>query len=98
MLLFAYMFVGVQSILFATIMEWQFAHGLDPRSWQSVKLSALLGFASGLMIALVFGFSASKRIDPLFLLFWAGTGVAVGFTLGLLIKILSPERQTSTAA
>jgi hypothetical protein len=35
---FAYMLAGAQSILYACIMEWRFARGLDPRSWRSVVL------------------------------------------------------------
>ena len=54
-LVYAYIFVGVQSILYAVIMEWRFKRGLDPRSWRAVMLSTALGFASGSIIAVPLG-------------------------------------------
>lgn len=93
-LLVAYVCVGIQSILFTAILEWQFARGLDPRSWRAVGLSSLLGLASGAVVALAYGF---KRDDQLGLwLFWGGFGLAVGFTLGLLIKWRSPKTASPT--
>jgi hypothetical protein len=68
-------------------MEWRFARGLDPRSWRSVGLSTVLGFFSGAAIVAAYGFSGSD-IFFLWLLF-GGTGLAVGFILGVLIKALS---------
>ena len=94
-LLYAYLVVGIQSILFTAIMEWRFTFGLNPQSWQSVTLSALLGFASGSIIALAFGSSASERNSQL--LVWGGIGLAVGFTCGLLIKILSKPKKNPVA-
>lgn len=83
--MFGYMLAGVQSILYALIMEWRFARGLDPRSWRSVGLSTVLGFASGGVIVVIFGWP----MEWLPWLYYGGTGTVVGFTLGVLIKWLS---------
>ncbi len=92
--LFAYAMTMIQSILYTVVMEWRFARGLDPRSWNSVGLSSLLGFASGAAICMAYGF---ERSDLRFLwLFYAGIGLVVGILLGLLIKVLSPKEPTVT--
>lgn len=91
---FAYVFVGAQSIIYTAIMEWRFKRGLDPRSWRMVGLSSTLGFASGgaVVIVAIFG-------DPQFMLtglaIWGGTGLLVGFLMGLLIKSWSAEKETT---
>ena len=89
----AYLCVGIQSILFTVVMEWRFARGLDPRSWQSVSLSTLLGFGSGAVVALAYGSTGNDHFGPW--LFWAGLGLAVGLTMGLLIKALSKEKKST---
>ena len=88
---FAYLFAGVQSIVYTLVMEWRFARGLDPCSWRSVGLSTLLGFASGAAICLGYGF---RRSDVISLwMFFGGTGFAVGLVLGLLIKRWSAQTE-----
>lgn len=90
---FGYLFAGIQSIIYACVMEWRFARGLDPSSWRSVALSSMLGLASGAVIAVTYGF---QRTDLLFL--WTGiggTGIVVGFIIGLLIKVWSTEKKTT---
>jgi hypothetical protein len=83
---FAYMLAGAQSILYACIMEWRFARGLDPRSWRSVVLSS--GLASGAAIMLVIGWRSDLHAQWLWV-FYGGIGLLVGFSLGLLIRRLS---------
>lgn len=86
----AYIMACIPSILYTCVMEWRFSRGLDPRSWQSIGLSTLLGLASGSAIALTYGY---ERADPL--LFWlkfCGTGLAVGFLMGLWIKSLATTK------
>ena len=92
-LLFAYAIVGLQSILFTAIMEWRFTCSLDPRSWRAVWLSSSLGLASGAVVALAYGFRRGDQIG--LWLFWGGFGLAVGFTMGLLIKALSTEKKST---
>ena len=38
-LFFAYVFAGIQSVVYALVMEWRFARGLDPCSWRSASCS-----------------------------------------------------------
>ncbi len=89
---FAFVFAGLQSILYTLIMEWRFARGLNPRSWPAVGWSTGLGFASGAAICFAYGF---HRSDTLALWgYFGGIGTAVGFVLGILIKVLSPKPTT----
>jgi hypothetical protein len=85
---FAYMFAGAQSILYACIMEWQYARGLDPCSWRAVALSSGLGLASGAAIMLVIGWRGDLHAQWLWVLY-GGVGLLVGLLLGLLIRRLS---------
>ena len=91
---FAYIFAGVQSIVYTLIMEWRFALGLDPRNWRSVGLSTALGFASGAVICMGFGpaYSDTRALW----LYFGGIGLAVGFVLGLLIKSWSVQPAASS--
>ncbi len=82
---------GIQAILYAAIMEWCFARGLDPRSWRSVALSTLLGFAAGAIIAVGYGY---ERKETWY--FFNSLGVVVGFVLGWLIRRLSAKSGLST--
>lgn len=89
LILFAYVFAGGQSLAYAAIMEWRFVRGLDPRTWRSVVLSTGLGFLSGAVIVVGYGFNRPDWFTGL--LYFGGTGTAVGFILGALIKWLSPD-------
>jgi hypothetical protein len=93
LMMFAYVFVGIQSILYTAIMEWRFLRGLDPCGWRSVRLSSLLGFSSGALVAFAYGFDRSNAFS--LWLFWGGLGLAVGFVMGLLIKVWSAEKSTT---
>lgn len=84
----AYVLAGVQSILYAFVMEWRFTRGLDPRSWRSVGWSTGLGFGAGGVIVLVVGWS--NGFGEVFAwLSFGGLGLLVGFALGLLIRCLA---------
>lgn len=89
---YACVFAGIPSLLYAVIMEWRFARGFDPSSWWSVGLSTLLGSASGCLIVLFFGWP--RLMAPSMWILFGGIGTAVGFVLGLLIKVLSPKPTT----
>lgn len=82
--------VCVPSILYALAMEWRFARGLEPRSWRSVDLSVLLGFAAGVVMSLPF-FGMGSGIFFMSVYFGA-QGLAVGLIMGLLIRGLSPRQ------
>jgi len=88
-LLFAYALTGLQSVVYAMVLEWRFMRGFDPCSWRSVGLSSLLGLASGLPIAIGYGRDRSDLFA--IWLFWPGLGLLVGFLMGLLIKAWSAE-------
>ena len=94
-LIMAYVIVGIQSILCTVIMEWRFKRGLDPRSWRMVGLSSLLGFASGLVIALPMAFEERNWMPAMFYFAaaYGGVGLVVGFLMGLLIRRWSKEPQ-----
>lgn len=90
-LLVAYMLTGIQSILYTLIMEWRFSRGLDPRSWRAVRLSSLLGFASGAVFVVTDGSFRPERLGLGVLL--GGLGLVVGFLLGCLVKVCSAGRK-----
>lgn len=83
----AYLLGGLPSLGYMFIMEWRYDSGLDPGSWRSVGLSALLGGVAGVVMIAPF----SPR-DPGAMLYLGGLGAAVGFILGWLIKRLSAVR------
>lgn len=87
----AYIVVGIQSVLYTLIMEWRFKRGLDPRSWQMVRLSSFLGFGSGAIVSLG-NFDQPTKLGPT-ILFMGGLGLVVGFVMGLLIKLWPTEKK-----
>ena len=87
---YAYFIVGLQSILYTVIMERRFKHGLDPCSWRMVRMSSLLGFGSGAILA-VFAINDPKIMGGIVLIM-GGLGLVVGFLIGLLIKWWSAEK------
>lgn len=94
-LIYAYALAGIPSILYALVMEWWFSRGLNPASWRAVGLSAFLGFlAGGGMISVLSGF----HLESALLAFWGGLGSAVGFLLGLFIKVRSTPRRKNAEA
>jgi hypothetical protein len=86
-LLIAYVFAGLQSIVYTLVMEWLFSTGLDPRSWRSVVWSTALGFLSGAAIVAAYGWGRTDLFESW--LSFGGIGTAVGCGMGLLIKRLS---------
>lgn len=88
LLVFAYLFAAIPSLLFAVAMEVAFSRGLDPSSWRAVRLAALLGFLSGAAIALPFG---ARNALPSLALFSA-LGAAAGALVGLLVRAGSGAR------
>lgn len=79
----AYWVAGIPSVFYTLVMEWRFARGLNPRSWNSVCLSSLLGLLSGCALLFV----ASGREWKLEATVACGiAGSAVGFMLGVVIK------------
>ena len=89
-LLFAYIFAGLPSLLYAAIMEWRFARGLNPDSWRAVAWSSGLGLASGLAII---GVASTGRAEFTAYAMFSGLGLAVGFLLGWFIKWRSGTRE-----
>jgi hypothetical protein len=94
----AYAFTGLQSIGYVAVMEWRFARGLDPGSWRAVHLSAGLGCLSAMVpyAVLLFDAPGGNRVTGGFAL--GGLGCAVGFLLGLLIKVRSADQSKPTVA
>jgi hypothetical protein len=88
--LFAYLVAGLPSIGYMLVMERFFARGLNPTSWRMVWLSTLLGSFCGAVIAL-----ATNKDLPVAWLLFIGTGMSVGFGLGLVIKTLSARKPPS---
>jgi hypothetical protein len=79
----AYFFAGVPSLLYAAIMEWRFARGLDPASWRTVGWSTGLGLASG---AAIIGVLSGGRAGLASLAVFGALGLIVGALLGGFIK------------
>lgn len=88
-LFFAYLIAGAPSLLYAAVMEWRFARGLNPRSWRAVWLSTGLGGAAGL--GMIGAMLAISRPTTGFTEWWifgifAGLGVVVGFVVGACVR------------
>lgn len=88
---FAFPMIGIQAACYAAVMEWRFSLGLSPHSWRAVTLSTILGYLSGLPIAIGYGY---ERLDSWY--FFNSLGPAVGLTLGLLIRRLTPKTPSAT--
>jgi hypothetical protein len=86
--LIAYVFAGLQSIVYTLVMEWRFSAGLDPRGWRAVVWSTALGFLSGAAIVAFYGWGRTDTLDGW--LYFGGLGTVVGCGMGLLVKLLSP--------
>lgn len=80
---YAYIFAGLPSLVYAAIMEWRFARGLDPACGRAVALSAGLGLLSGATIVAVM---SGDRAGVASLSLWGGIGVIVGFALGAFVR------------
>lgn len=91
--IFAFPMTGVQAACYTAIMEWRFARGLDPRSWRAVALSTILGYLSGLPIAIGYGY---ERKDTWY--FFSALGSVVGLMLGLLIRHWSSKTPVTGAS
>jgi hypothetical protein len=87
----AFPMIGLQAAAYTAIMEWRFSHGLSPRSWRAVALAILLGYLSGLPLAIGYGY---ERKDTWY--FFSILGPAVGLALGLLIRRLTPKVPRAT--
>ncbi len=86
----AYLIAGIPSIIYATVMEWRFAAGLDPNSGRTVWLSTFMGLFSGASMVAV---ATSFHWDWIAWSFLGGMGAAVGLLLGLVIKNCSRGAQ-----
>ncbi len=92
-LLMAYIYVGPQSIVSTWVLERRFKRGLDPASWNVVKLCSALGFVSGGVIGGVIGILGDGKTGLLVGLIFGGLGLVVGFILGLLIRFGSAQEK-----
>jgi len=88
LLIVAYLFAGIPSVIYTFVMEWSFAKGLDPESGRTMQLSAYLGTMAGISIGLLIG---AFHFDSTFWLM-GGIGLIVGFLMGLLIRHGSTEK------
>lgn len=87
----AYIVGGCPALFYATVMEAVYAKGLSPRSWWTVGLSTLLGPIAGVAINLAFRTSITEIFGSQLTL--PGVGLAVGLTLGIVIKFLWPNNR-----
>ena len=83
-LLYAYPFAGIPSALFTAVMEVAFWRGLDPGGWRAVRLAALLGLLSGLLIAVPFSLTPEKACESLTL--FSALGATTGALVGNLVR------------
>lgn len=85
-LMVGYVFAGIPSILYALVMEWRFARGLDPASGKSIILSASLGALSGAVIVIVMFLSSGQKNhgaeQGIMFAILTALGLAVGAILG----------------
>lgn len=91
LLIFAYLFAGIPSVIYTMVMEWRFTKGLDPESWRTIQFSACLGTMAGIFVGLLL---SEFHLNSAFWLM-SGIGLIVGFLMGLLIKWWSTEKKTT---
>lgn len=91
-LVFGYWFALIPSLIYTTLMERVMKRGLQPKTWQCVGFSSLLGLLSGLVIAIFVGSIDDEKhaLDVLGNL--ALDGLWTGFVMGLLLKGLAHWR------
>ena len=93
-LVFAYVFAGIPSALFALILEVAFSRGLDAGSWRTVGLAALLGLPCGCAMALLFS-GGLRNASETFAIFPA-LGVVTGAIVGAFVRTRSRPRNDAT--
>lgn len=83
-LLFAYVFAGIPSVIFTIVLELSFAKGLAVRSWRTVLLASVLGILSGCAVALMFarGFDNQRGVFTIF----PALGLVSGFSVGAVVR------------
>ena len=89
-LLCAYLFATVPSVLHAAIMELIYARHAPPHSWRAVGCSTLSGVVCGVIIACVFSNPNHLRASDIG--FFIPLGGAVGFLTGVAVKRFSRPR------
>ncbi len=91
-MVFGYVLAALPSLAFAAILELAFAKGLEPRSWQTVLLSASLGAVSGLPIDMLIARRLTVRSNALcFVLLGAVTGSAIGLLIRTWSRAATPH-------
>jgi hypothetical protein len=91
-LVFAYLFAGLPAAAFTLVLEVAWAKGADPGSWSAVRLAALAGLPSGLLVTLWFAPWAHSGPLSSFALFGA-LGAATGGITGLLVRARTRSRK-----
>jgi hypothetical protein len=83
-LLFAYVFAGIPSVIFTIVLEFSFATGLAVRSRRTVLLASALGILSGCAVALMFarGFDNQRGAFTVF----PALGLVSGFSVGAVVR------------
>jgi len=90
MVLWAYLFAGIPSILYTLTMEVAFAKGLNAGRWPATAFSGLLGAGAGVSMVLVL---MGWQFDAAVLLRFGELGLTVGLVLGLVIKFSSAQKK-----
>jgi hypothetical protein len=89
-IVFAYLIAGIPSVIYALVMEWVFARGLNPTSACAVALSSALGALSGAaMIAVLHLMSDSSQFGAekwLVLAGFSALGLVVGAIMGVFVR------------
>lgn len=86
----AYLYATIPSILCAAAMELAFERGLSPASWRAVGAATIAGAIAGCVIGMVI--SDRRSFNVIGWLQMVAMGIAVGATTGLCIKIGSRAR------
>jgi hypothetical protein len=91
-LVFAYVWAGLPAAAFTLVLEVTWAKGVDPGSWRAVRVAALAGLPSGLLVTLWFAPWAHPGPLPGFAIFGA-LGAATGGITGLLVRARTRSRR-----
>jgi hypothetical protein len=91
-LMFAYLFAGIPSILHTILMEIIYSRGTSPTNGRAVLASSCSGLLSGVLVILTFVITSGIRTPDKTFWIYPIVGIAVGATTGFIILLSTRKK------